>query len=418
MSKPIGGGMRETITVPWKKGTVAVEARMGLFRLPLGVVVEPADHAGKILVPHWEELAALLPPGENRRRFRWRSKHLHWHMVASVYHAYRQTWHILAQYGVDLRTGEKASLQQAAIAARQLNLAVLGLAPGMDIAGMRAATKETIATVAASLGQPRKLSKAEAAGQLAALSKGSDRSGRVNVSASMARSLKVYDLLLERLQEEVMVIDPHIEARQKTLVNMIQLAELRLQRVDDLLALMLRRDGLKPLFDHTQRKVVTAQLRYDAQDLETIDFLPYRRTCQETARDLRDAAAAIERGPLDRRGMLAIRTLLEKSRNAITIKRCQIEIERLIFQVMRVEQQSAKRIATEAIHATIVSVKRALSRVEERGFRHPVCAEALRHLEAAQSSVLIWADLQITRQQSALLLKELRQALKAASAVL
>ncbi len=408
--KYIGGTAFEsrTVQVSDEKGgkkLIWLRVRMPLFKVDLGVIAQPLDHAGKLLVPQWEELVRILPAGANRRTFVWRAEHLFWHVVSSVYHAQRQAWHILAKYGIDLATGEKLLMHEAMAAARDLNLAVLGLRAGARLDQMQDATRAKIAAIAENVGRPIKLSKREAAEQTIRVAVGVDRAGRVNVSAMAARSRAIRERLRERLEEEMMVIEPHIRSRRVALDNMVHLAHARLSGTDDFLNRLLAHDGLRPTFDPDRCREVAHQCEFWAQELETVDFRPYRNACQETARDLREVRDLLRRkGAGD---LLSLRKILAKCRNAIAIKNCQANLEDLIFEITRAQTGLNVSFNPVQTQGALERIGKGLVAIDERGFRRAVCQAAAVHLRNAY---------RLLNQPNKL--KETREELKKASELL
>jgi len=392
----IGGGIIRRLVIPLDgkdEPPIEITARMQIFGRDFGVVTNPPLHRGKIVVPRWEDLETLVADRRLRHDFRWQAKHIRHQLVGTIYEAFRQTWHILAKYGLDLQTGEKSKMRAAGELARLLNLTVLGLRPGVNVNDVRRFTEDAVAGAAKLLGKPKKFSKQEALENLLALHSGADSRGRVNPGVAMARTRTAYARLRERLQDEIMRIDPHIEARQKSFVNMIQLAELYLAAVNDFLTLLLRRDGLRPLFDRSN--AIAAHLEYCAQDLEEIDFNPYRHACLETVRDLREARDLIRHGKLDAETLKTIRRLLVKCRSAIAIKRLQVELERDIFRLTRLLQRGRFSTPGEGMNLRLMTLAAKLKGthaqligIDESGFRRPVCREATKLVEEARTRVL------------------------------
>ncbi|MBI3572932.1 MAG: hypothetical protein HY092_01900 [Candidatus Kerfeldbacteria bacterium] len=404
----LGGGQRKQSLVTVGQHRVQISSRMGLFKTDVGVVLAPDEFAGMIVVPHWEEIQKLLAPGQAWRTFVWKPEHRVYQLVRSVYAAYRQTWHILQKYGLDVRTGEKSAMTTAAQAARQLNLVVLGLARGSSVEQVRQATSRIVQQAAGQLGQPRRLTKLQAVEQLAALNQGGDRQGRFNPSAAMARTQAAYRLLQERLEQEIMVIDPHIESRQKALINMIQLAELRLGAIGHFLQSLLSGNTFYQWRVQRQRMVIAAQCEYYAQDCATIDFHPYRQTCQEIATDLRRVRDLLRQGRDRTAFTKEARHALINCREALSLKAVQIDVERLIFRVMRAEQRP-RRFAWSQARVTLEGIDRRLRSVDESHFRRPVSIEARVRLEKA------WVAIRAADQAQ---LAALRQTLKEMSDVL
>ena len=422
MTAAIGGGIVQCITIPLgeQRTKLSLSARMRVFKQGIGVVLNPEEFAGMIVVPRWEELQKLIAAGASPKNFRWRSEHLNYEALGGVYHAYRQTWHILAKYGLDLTSGEKAKMETVRQLARELNLTLLGLAPGARVAEARRATTEAVKTFTATIGEPRTLPKAAAKEQILAAARGADSRERPNPSALMARARAAERNLEERL-EDVMAIDPHIVARQKTLLNMIQLAELRLEGLDHFLELLFRRNGLLPLLDPRKRKVVATQLEYFAQELDRIDFHPYRNACQNTARDLRETRDFIRvAARMDSAAMLTIRHSLARARSSVAIKGLQKEIERLIFILTRALILNEKRIATRRIGEMVSRIEERLDgttaslvKIDDHDFRHPVCAQGASLLRLAEDELASFCKGGNLKQ-----LANAREILKRASAAL
>jgi len=232
---------------------------------------------------------------------------------------------------------------------------------------------------------------------------------------------------MARLHDEIMYIDPRIEARQKVLVNMIQLAELRLRSLNDLLTKLLERDGLLPLtLNLRRRQVVATQLQYYAEDLGAIDFNPYRHACAKTAQDLYNAAVFLKASRyINATNLRIIRRLLVNCHSAIAIKAQQIEIERLIFRLTKIVT-GRKAIApafTESIRAGMNRISGELDRINEQGFRRPVCREAINQLIVAKSMLFLnsseaVAKLKLQPDGQIHNLGNIRESLKKASAAL
>lgn len=132
------------------------------------------------------------------------------------------------------------------------------------------------------------------------------------------------------------------------------------------------------------------QVEYYAEDLETIDFNPYRHTCIQTARDLREAAARLKAGKVEAAGLLAIRRLLVNCRSAVAIKGVQIEIERLIFKITKAISGTSlapPREIVQTICAKIPLLIAGLASIDEQDFRRPVCQPAIERLRTIKSTL-------------------------------
>jgi hypothetical protein len=360
MAKPLGGGTPTKIRVGKPSHEqVTVNARVGIWGVSsLGVILaEP--RVGRFVVFNRDVGC--------------------WQVVTSVFHAIRQTWHILFQYGQDMTYGEKGKMARAAQLARTLNLTVLGLEPGRSIRQVRSATRGAVREAALQLGEPRRPSKREALGQLAAIGRGTDSLRRVNPSAMMARTIKTREAALSRLEREILRIDPQIFRRQRALIQLVQYAEqIVLFGVRDFLENVLTDVGMAQLDDPAIRAQVRQHCRYLALDLERLDFVPYRATCAETAEDLRSIADILAESFDDERRR-EVRDLLVRCRSAMVLKAVQLAIERRLYALMRGGRRLDARRFAEGISETL----RDCATVDETGFRHPVGEAASEYLEAA-----------------------------------
>ena len=415
MVQPIGGGSLRKFIVQVGDRAMEVTARMPVFGVKFGVVTEPAEHAGAILMPRWEEILKLLSPNESRRSFRWLPSHLRWQLVASVHHALRQMSHILNKYGFELESGEKSAMLEAALCAHELNLAFLGFNPGTSVAAVREDTREAIGRIGSILGKPIKPSKLEAREQVTKLKAGADSRDRVNPSVGMVRSRTIFDRVSERLSE-IMTIDPQIESRRKALLYLILLTEQYLEDADDMLKPLLRRDGLRPMLGSRQRLLTAGGFEHHAQQLDRIDFRPYRNAASETSRDLREARDLLRDGQVNTQGLRYLRRLLIKCRSAIAIKREQVEVERLIFILANAEYKAGRfpRVTTEKLaerlQLRLGGTLAQLIGIDEAEFRRPVCRPAAADLMTARKLLSEFLNTKNLRK-----LKEAREYLKAVS---
>lgn len=405
MQKIGGGSPSEVAAVRSKrpKEVVCVIARMPLFGRPSGVILHPKRLAGQMLVPRWEN-------GKGRNE----GKHVpKWTVVpGGVFAAIRQTQHILNQYGTDIGMGEKSDMFAAMRLARELNVAILTAPPGTDAEAMRERLRDAIMESSRLLGMPRTLSKKGALALLAAIGKGGDARGRPNPSALMARSVALQERLRDRFEQEVLVIDPMIEARQKAFIEMVQLAFGWLTALDDYLAKLLAYDGLRPLLTSEGRSANMAHLTFFANEIGGIDFDPFRLACEETVVDLRRCVHLLRYGPLTGGpdGKLAeIRRRLINCRNAVALKAVQIDLERSIFRMTQALAREDARYPFSDERRRLNALLTRLDRLDERWMRKRVVAEARANIIAA---------LDYAGSSSTTYLRDMRNLLKDASVVL
>lgn len=418
-------GSRETKRLKVRLGDKDVEmtVRTPLFRwdLGLGVVEEPAEHRGKLVFHRWKALETLVRDGRLRHTFSWRGEHVERETVKDIYAALRQNTHILAGYGSVDQKGERVAMQAVIDLSRELTLAILGTSSGRPVEEIRRAGEEAAARLTKLLGKrPRKFVKVEALTALHAAMRGTDSRGRMNPSVGMVQAHTIARRADERLGD-IAAITPLIAARQDALLNLIKFAEVRLRKLDECLIPLLRLNGLLPVvLNRLARLGIAAKLGYHARDLEAIDFNPYLHTCREIARDLWDANARLRRGEVDSEGLRRIRILLGKCRSAVAIKWTQMEVERLILIITRILHLETRRPALASLVRTVGVVVSRLERVsgeivriDEREFRHPVCAQAIERLRLAKEKLTLAREV-----FSFDTLGEARESLKLASAAL
>lgn len=391
--EPIGGGRGTTVQVIVKDKAVHVQTRLGLHGVrSLGVVMAPGEYAGMFVVRN-EDIDG-------------------WQLVTSVYHAFRQTWHVLLKYGLDLTMGEKSVMAQIAGYFMELNLCVLGLKPGARIDDYRERVSTKAIQGANLIGaSPVRPSKRNARQQLVAVAKGNDRRGRLNPGAAMARTIAGRNAILGRLEREIMRIDPHIAKRQRVLIAMIQLAEAHLCGTEDFVRRLLAFNGLKPVFQFRSRLVVAQQCEFYAQALARLDFHPYREACDETLTDLRLARDLLRAGFPSKDDVHDIRKILVRCRSALAILHQVVAVERIIYQMTRAID-GGRRDARSRWQLECFKIESALKAVDESSFRHPVCQGASN--EAFSAAMLLTRGTATGKADTS----SAREKLKKASAIL
>lgn len=333
MLAKIGGGRIERVVLVHGKTPAFVDARMMVFGARLGVVGQPRQLAGMIIVPRWVEKKR---GSDESSQFRSRRERI-FTLVPTVYDAFRQCWHMLYGYGIDMSTGEKAKLDEAARALRAFNLAVLDCEQRGDLEALRAATETLVARASFLLGSPVSTTKQAAVLQLLALGKGFDSRGRRNPSALMARATAAHALVQERLEREVLSIDPHIQARQQVLVAMIQIVELRLAAVDHLVRTVLRRSVSRWSGTPAHRAMLAQQCAWYAQDLSLIDYNPYCVPCADLVEQLTEATRLLRAFRNSRENLHALRAIFVRCSHTLRILAAMKELERINFRLLRYE---------------------------------------------------------------------------------
>ncbi|MFH0951961.1 MAG: hypothetical protein V1838_02095 [Patescibacteria group bacterium] len=350
-------------------------------------VVVTKDFAGMLLVPRWQELAILVSRGDDWRKFRWKEKYRRPQLVTSIYHALRQTYHILDQYGYDFGSGERSVINRARITARELNSAIVSGPKSNSVAQLRRNTAKNIADIRRAVNRPRRLSKIQAEARLFDLDKGTDRLGRYNPSAAATKLDTVYRLLTQRLKDEIMVIDPKIVKRQREIINMIQLAEFYLWHVGNLIDELLKYDGLKPLFNPYRRKQIRIQLWHCTDYLSELLYDPYRYACQQSITDLREIRTILDKGKPEVHTLNSIRFRLKSCWAANGILEQLVEVERIIYRIMQAGYKRAHRFPFLSTFENLKRIDQRLYQLTQVPLRHNPFPDARLYLSAATSLV-------------------------------
>ncbi|MDP3964879.1 MAG: hypothetical protein Q8Q20_04485 [bacterium] len=361
--KKFGGGSEQWLTIRVKGKQRRILVRLGIYGLRwFGVIQRPLGLAGQIAVYNHDRQC--------------------WQVVASIYHAYRQIWHILWQHGVDVHTGEKSRILKVIELARELNAAALGVsAATVSQAELRQQLRPKIYEASRLLGRPLRPSKQKAKQQLVAIGAAQDSRGRINPTVQQVRSISAVNRLWERLEDEILVIDPQMRRRQEVVVTLIQWAELVVWTTYEFLLLLVRNGGMvHPFLDSHRREVARLAIFY-AQGVERIDYLPFRGTCHETASDLRKLAAIIEAN----RGaelQKQIPPIVRVCRSALLLKRMQFLLEDWIDGVAReLAEAGCSRFPFTTLRRDLEVMRRELRKIGDRGFRKPVCQSAIAALD-------------------------------------
>lgn len=401
MLSPLGGGVGRAVRVQREDGEISTICRADIFGVFLCVVIHPEKYTGMFLVPNWErsKQRALANPETARRGPAWQ-------MVPSVYAAYRQSLHILHQYGAQLDEGEKKLLIEARDTALTLNLRALGKGGRTPIPKVHEKLRALALQIADPLQNVRNTHKREARNHMLAIL---DPDGEpINRPAARARAVAVRNELSNRVNE-IMRIEPRILGRQQVLLSLIHLAELYLEVPKDFLDKLLEFDGFKPLFDRHRRAVAADHLEFLAQELELLDFNPYREMCSLTVRDMRGARNILRKEKLTREDWQQFRLLLKRCHIAITIKNIQIGIERSILHLLKFEHEGGT-LPTDVTLLGVQTLIQKLAACDDSTLEKPVCKTALGHLDTAKHLLLNY--------ETEPKLEELKRSVRQASAAL
>lgn len=378
------------------------------FAWGFGIITGPERYAGRFMVPKWQELISLLKPGEDRRKFKFRSKHLGSQMVGNVFTALRQTEHILRKYGLHAPVGEAKLMQEASRVAHEMNVETL-TAEGNTYLNLRDHAEELMRRIRKPNAELHNLPKREAYDQLNALRLPLDSRGRANPSAKAARTVALERRFEERLRE-IMRIDPLIAHRARALVSLIQAAESELDAFEDFLKEILKSTKLQSTEIALPHARVTIQLNWYARKLQAISYNPYRTFAIETARDI--SRANVVSNPDSREKFDKV---LTRCLNALKVKRAQVEIERLIWMFTDALLKRNNEKLLQHIRERLSKVTDILGNIDESSFRKPICGEAIKYLKTAEFNFANPSPLSRNPNQH---LKNAREAMKLASRAL
>ncbi len=377
MINGLGGGKDAYVEVSIGDNRRFVKARVGIFGVKLGVATEPDGCEGMFVVPNWErakQRAAFAQQGGRVRDDVFMTAD--WDLLPSVYMAFRQTFHIQHQYGLDFTAGEKTILQQLQERTLELNLRVLGVGRGIKRTRVMAELNRLSEELITPLKYARKDTKRAARAQFENLTLRDPITHQVNPQADRARLVAGREDLHQRLNE-VLRIEPRIIARQQVLLSLIHIAELKLAATQHFLDLLLDSARFESQLNGLPRRVLADRCELFAQSLEVLDFRPYRKMCLLTAADLRHARDLLRKARLSKDDRIRLKKFLTRCQVAIRIKNVQVDIERLIFKLMRDEQ---RKIASDKVAAKVAMLRKAIKSIDDSMLKRPVVSIALDHL--------------------------------------
>lgn len=380
LSEMIGRGRVSTVQISVEKEIIKVRARVGLFGSTLGVFTE-GNFAGRIAVPFWENqiIYEIIKMGEKPV---YTKETLIYQVVESIFHALRQTYHILySNYGISFQYGEKKHLQEAIAAIERLNLFALGL---------RQKTIETDKElfqrrVEAIFGQislrPRDQRKKEVVTYLKQIGWQADRELLINPAVIRTRTIAA-KIRLQDIVNDILSIEQKIVARRQVLISIIEYIELHLKGARHFLNLLLKEENWQSFIksDLTSRKKVQDQLTFFMMEFEKIDIEPFAFSCRMIVKEFREAREAIKEGNYD-----LVRKLLSTSRESLKRRAIRTDLERVIMKITLylTPQRKTKPFDWQRTIGQVRELVQRLKGVDEKYFVKPACREALIPLNVA-----------------------------------
>jgi hypothetical protein len=406
MNKELFGGGKPCRITAWKsEGRKPAEphpivARMPLWNIRLGIVLEPEGFAGMIVVPRAEDEMRALDQG--------RAPRSRYELVETVFHESRQARHIRTRYGTPRIAGEKNEMLAARRIARELTTQVLDADRPVTATVLRDAIQTPTAHLAEIFDRTRRPLKRAAADQVTAISRGTDSQGHTNAPATIARSLTISRRAITRTGREILSIEPRIAARATVCEQLIYMAQATLRNLVQFFDEQLLADQntlLRRLSRKETRKAIAANLGYFAIDFDEVDFRPFRNAYRHIADDLREAQRLIHACDTS----LTLWRLLVRIRNATKLKELQIELERVIYVLPRHTDSHLRAPNEHVIENCFGRIMKELTEVDESGFKRQV---------AKTAALKIGVGLMALSEGGAAHFPEVRKCLKRASVAL
>lgn len=363
ISKMIGGGEEQKISIVYKKKQMSVSARMGLYGTWLGVVLD-GPCTGYIIVPRWQDVSKLVSSSRDIPRIKWTRDKITYPVVPSLYYALRQAFHILYHYGSSLQEGERYLVLESLKAARELNYAALGLRKG-NVEKYERAFRAIVDKIEAQIGtrfyNPYRL---EAFQYFQKLRNPRDKLGRPSETVKMVQA-KAAERRLQMRIEDIGYIIPVTREWKKALEIIKDMIELRLQEAKAFLTDLLNEDRYKKSTqDVVCRARIVSRLLTLAQEMHRIDIQPYTFTCLMCVKELPKARDLLLDGKVE-----DARLILDISLRSLQLKDIQRQIEDYLMQVVKLpcgfELDSDPFMIASSVDELCIK----LNKISEAGFK-------------------------------------------------
>ncbi len=381
----LGSSSRLTLSVTVGRKRADLQVRPNLFGSDLAVVVGPPEYRGLFLVPRWEELIRLITHQSSRRAYRYRPEDLRYQAVGSIYHAIRQVEHVLTSYGLVLDHGEKSLMlraRQAALHANQIALGLRSVTVGETAEDLKVVAGEILHE----LGEPRNLPKREGKQYLSDLLSARDIRGRANATVVMVRAIAASERFRERLEDGIMRIEPVVIARQKTLLNLHELAWFVIDMALDFVTHLVQQlETRRQRFYENELTVARAQhrLRQHATELLRVDVHPFLVPLGFVVDEFREAALKLPKHPE------AAVALLLRSRESLRLAEIHVELQRFIFVLTRIQLGIRPVPKAGELEGRRVALRKRFAAINDEGFRFPVRGQVLALLDQASEPLAV-----------------------------
>lgn len=362
----VGGGSLRRIQHPARgdpQRTVRSLTRWGLFGEPLGVHQGDPDvrNVGALLLP--------LPHGGDTRRS-WAAGLPRCMCVPDVYAALRQCAHITGRYYGTVPAyrdnAEQHFLTGAEVVARTANRAAIGIG-SMDNDEFRILVNglnDMLSAVLGDLGRVRDADKVAARRMLDSARDGTDRLGRRNESALMARTAGARGRF-QRRRNTIAHIAPRIARRRAVIRRLIDYGEFAFRQIEDFLMLVFASENGKVIerLNAVGRKRTALRLAQCHETLAAVDFRPMSRAVYHTLRDLTEARVALGQGD----DLARVRELLRTCHAATVLQTVQRKLERMIYRLTFCDRHGLPQSEDDPIPLGLLCAVRYVASVLESG---------------------------------------------------
>ncbi|MFA5070692.1 MAG: hypothetical protein WC528_05435 [Patescibacteria group bacterium] len=324
------------------------------------ILITEGKHKGQFAVPKWS--------GETRK----------FQLLSSIYLFHRQVVDILNGYDQPYY-GEKSVMRQAIEAAKELNLAVIGLNKG-NLAGYEKALTERVDEIFRIVGRVRDETKENGLRVIEPIPLVHDSLGRINPGALRARSVAAGNRFGERLVT-IEKIEEILMPRLLASKAVFDFAEYLLASSCHFLkAIVDFSEGRQYQVEERVRQRMVARLHSIIVDLEVINFQPFLANAELGTKELQKGADLILANRIEE-------AIVEISRayNSLSLKKIQGEVEDLILEVTYVINTGLFVKASLIMKLREIAGQMIL--VEEKDFQKKCLDEAIKNARAAYLSL-------------------------------
>ncbi len=383
----IGGGKIRWVQISVDGKIKKVRSRGGLFHGDIRVVVD-GPHAGKILIPFWENILVHTAMKEGHYDVAYHDqKNLVYQIFGDVYSALRYTYHLLEEkYGISFHLGEKGRITSALRLLEDYNDVVVNLHKD-NVNSLGAELPRRVGQILEDIGlNPRNEYKREARDLVVTLGSVFDSSGKVNQSVKMAKDIAARNRLLNR-RVGILSIEPHIISRRLVLTSVIDEMELYWLGVYDFLGrLFVEKGKYEPrkifslLSKRDIRSIIVNRLSYYSVQLDKYDIIPFANTSRYVGEELTQAKWLIENGRYKEAA-----EILSRSWNSLKLRQIRTQLEEALTILtcsLFGKEPVVDKKAFDAIIFTCRKQINALKKVDESGFKHPVAKQCMTFVQA------------------------------------